>query len=108
MQKQIPYRKIGYGYQEKEQVTLKLNGQWLTNRSHTIQSEQFKAMDGAFIKDQYWLIFPLRTAWDNGTEVSIGNDIMPFTSDSVPSMPIAYTDSTGYTPINCIWIKNEW
>jgi hypothetical protein len=52
MQKQIPYRKIGYGYQEKEQVTLKLNGQWLTNRSHTIQSEQFKAMDGAFIKDQ--------------------------------------------------------
>jgi hypothetical protein len=55
-------------------------------------------MDGAFINDQYWLIFPFRTAWDGGTEVSFGHEIMPFTSDSVPSMTIAYTDSTGYTP----------
>lgn len=83
---------------KKQQVSLKLNGQWVSYNRDTIQSEQFKGIDGAFINDQYWLIYPFRTLWDSGTEISVEKGIMPFSKDSVSTMKVVYTDSAGYTP----------
>lgn len=65
----------------------------------TIQSEAMKKVDGMFINDQYWLMYPFHIIWDAGTTQTIAyNQAAPISKQAATKLTIQYNNEAGYTP----------
>jgi hypothetical protein len=65
----------------------------------TIQSAEMKKIDGMFINDQYWLMYPFHITWDAGTTQSIKyNMTTPISKQSATMLTVQYGSVGGYTP----------
>jgi hypothetical protein len=61
--------------------------------------ENLKKIDGWFINDNYWLLFPIRAAWDNQAKVDdIGQKDLPMGEGKARCMIVSYPSEGGYTP----------
>jgi len=61
--------------------------------------EELKNVDHRFINDQYWLLFALHVAWDEGTEVSAAADQpLPIGEGTATRVTVQYGAEGGYTP----------
>ena len=90
--------------------------QTVTYRRDTIQSAAMKSIDGKFINDQYWLIFPFHIAMDKGCKLTEKqNVIAPISKQNSTMLTIQYNNVDGYTPgdaydlyINKKYMVTEW
>ena len=65
----------------------------------TIQSAAMKKIDGMFINDQYWLMYPFHIIWDAGTTQSIKYNVTaPISKQSATMLTVQYDKEGGYTP----------
>ena len=56
-------------------------------------------IDGRFVNDKYWLLFPFQLAWDTGYEFEvIADQTAPISGDNATKLTIVYDDTEGYTP----------
>jgi hypothetical protein len=63
------------------------------------EDDPLRRVDGQFINDQYWLLFPLHLVWDTGVAVTDdGPQPAPFDLGSLPRLTAAYGSEEGYTP----------
>ena len=84
---------------EQNTVTLTSLKQTVTYRRDTIQSAAMKSVDGRFINDQYWLIFPFHTVMDKGcTLTQKDNVISPIGKANSTMLTVQYNNVDGYTP----------
>ena len=84
---------------EQNIVTLTSPKQTVTYRRDTIQSAAMKSVDGRFINDQYWLIFPFHTVMDKGcTLTQKDNVISPIGKANSTMLTVQYNNVDGYTP----------
>ncbi|QDU66820.1 hypothetical protein [Engelhardtia mirabilis] len=61
--------------------------------------ESPREVDGQFINDQYWLLFPLHLVWDSGLEItSQGTATGPITGAECEHLICTYSSEVGYTP----------
>jgi hypothetical protein len=71
----------------------------VTFRRDTVASASMKKIDGDFINDQYWLLFPYHLVWDSGLVVSQKEkQISPLNKKETTMFTIQYSDNVGYTP----------
>ncbi|MEO7445638.1 MAG: hypothetical protein ABIT96_09685 [Ferruginibacter sp.] len=71
----------------------------MTYRRDTVASEAMKKIDGMFINDQYWLLFPYHLAWDSGMNVTVKEKQMsPIGKQEYTMLTSKYDDNGGYTP----------
>ncbi len=63
-------------------------------------SESVKKVDAWFINDNYWLIFPLRLAWDRSATVTADNAPapLPIGTGQARRLVVRYPSNEGYTP----------
>jgi hypothetical protein len=63
-------------------------------------TEQLKQVDGWFINDNYWLIFPLRVHWDKTVTVSADDAPagLPIGPGRARRLAVTYPPEGGYTP----------
>jgi hypothetical protein len=63
-------------------------------------SAEIKEADARFINDSYWLIFPFRVVWDQGTALSLdaSEQNLPFGEGKGRKLTVTYTGEGGYTP----------
>ena len=63
-------------------------------------SEQVKKLDPQFVNDNYWLIFPLRLAWDEAAFVTAyqAPTKLPIGTGEARRLVVKYPDNEGYTP----------
>ena len=80
----ITYRSWDWNM-EKNIVTMKDPKQTVTYRRDTIQSAAMKNIDGKFINDQYWLLFPFHIVMDKGCTLTEKDNV---------KAPIGKTNST--------------
>ena len=84
---------------EKNIVTMTTAKETVTYRRDTIQSAAMKSVDGRFINDQYWLIFPFHTVMDKGcTLTQKDNVISPIGKLASTMLTVQYNNVDGYTP----------
>ncbi len=80
-------------------VTMVTSKETVTYKRDTIQSAAMKSIDGRFINDQYWLIFPYHLIWDAGTIItSKSNVVAPISKKECTMLTIQYNNKDGYTP----------
>ena len=80
-------------------VTMTTPKQTVTYRRDTIQSAAMKSVDGKFINDQYWLMFPFHTVMDKGcTLTQKGNVSAPISKANSTMLTVQYNNVDGYTP----------
>jgi hypothetical protein len=61
------------------------------------QSDAIKALDPTFMNDQYWLILPIRIAWDGVAGTDEGQQKLPLGEGSAQKISVKYPDA-GYQP----------
>lgn len=80
-------------------VTMTTSKETVTYKRDTIQSAAMKSIDGRFINDQYWLIFPFHLVWDAGTILTMkSNATEPISKQECTMLTIQYNNKDGYTP----------
>ena len=80
-------------------VTMITPKETVTYRRDTIQSAAMKNIDGKFINDQYWLLFPYHLVWDAGTSITLQSaTVSPISKKLNHVLTIKYNDKDGYTP----------
>ena len=63
------------------------------------KQDNLKKIDGWFINDNYWLLFPIRAAWDTQATVEdIGPTRLPIGSGEARCVVVSYPSEGGYTP----------
>lgn len=92
----------GWIWQPKEnRVTLEQEGREpLTFYRHGLAAgtEEERQADKMFINDQYWLLFPLRLAWDEGILMQSEPAVAPGTGEDCDMVRVTYAPEGGYTP----------
>lgn len=64
-----------------------------------LPSDSLPKVDGAFINDKYWMMYPFQLAWDSGYEYETEENVSsPITGKSSTKLTIVYNGSDGYTP----------
>lgn len=97
-------------------ITMITAKETVTYRRDTIQSNAMKNIDGKFINDQYWLLFPYHLLWDAGTIITTKNNVTaPISQKESTMLTIQYNNKDGYTPgdaydlfINENYLITEW
>ena len=80
-------------------VTMTTPSQTVTYRRDTIQSAAMKNVDGKFINDQYWLLFPFHTVMDKGCTLTEKDNIKaPIGKANSTMLTVQYNNVDGYTP----------
>jgi hypothetical protein len=73
-----------------------------TYNTHAVteaSAEAVRTVDQRFINDQYWLLFPFHTVWDEGvTLTDEGFEPNPVGAGDVRRLRVAYGGEGGYTP----------
>ncbi len=70
-----------------------------TYKRDTIQSDAMKKIDGMFINDQYWLLFPFHLVWDSSASRSVVQDAsFPLSNNHGTKITMQYKNDNGYTP----------
>jgi len=93
-------------YPESDQVvffgTAEQGGTLRYNRSQLGRStsDTLRRVDGWFINDQYWLLFPLHLAWDRMATISENSGMhqLPIGDGSARRLVVKYPSTGGYTP----------
>ncbi len=68
-------------------------------RRDTIQAAAMKKIDGMFINDQYWLLYPFHIIWDAGTTQTIEENMAaPISKLNSKKLTVQYGADGGYTP----------
>ena len=94
----ITYRSWDWNM-EKNIVTMKEPKQTVTYRRDTIQSAAMKNIDGKFINDQYWLLFPFHIVMDKGCTLTEKDNIKaPIGKKNSTMLTVQYNNVDGYTP----------
>lgn len=94
----ITYRSWDWNM-EKNIVTMKDPKQTVTYRRDTIQSAAMKNIDGKFINDQYWLLFPFHIVMDKGCTLTEKDNIKaPIGKKNSTMLTVQYNNVDGYTP----------
>lgn len=71
----------------------------VTYRRDTVASLTMKKIDGDFINDQYWLLFPYHLVWDSGMVVTQKEkQISPISKKETTMLTVQYGSNVGYTP----------
>ena len=84
---------------EQNIVTLTSPKQTVTYRRDTIQSAAMKSVDGRFINDQYWLLFPFHTVMDKGCKLTQKDNVTsPIGKAKSTMLTVQYNNVDGYTP----------
>ena len=84
---------------EQNIVTMTAPKQTVTYRRDTIQSAAMKNIDGKFINDQYWLLFPFHTVMDKGCTLTQKDNIKaPIGKANSTMLTVQYNNVDGYTP----------
>jgi hypothetical protein len=84
---------------EQNIVTMKDPKQTVTYRRDTIQSAAMKNIDGKFINDQYWLLFPFHIAMDKGCTLTQKDNVKaPIGKANSTMLTVQYNNVDGYTP----------
>lgn len=64
-----------------------------------LPKEELPAIDGGFINDKYWLMFPFQLVWDTGYTYTIMENISaPISGQPSTQLTILYNQEDGYTP----------
>jgi hypothetical protein len=64
-----------------------------------LPKEELPTIDGGFINDKYWLMFPFQLVWDTGYTYVVMEDInAPISGEKCTQLTIVYNDADGYTP----------
>jgi hypothetical protein len=64
-----------------------------------LPKEELPTIDGGFINDKYWLMFPFQLVWDTGYTYTIMENIpAPISGQSSTQLTIVYNQEDGYTP----------
>ena len=80
-------------------VTMTTAKEKVTYRRDTIQSAAMKSVDGRFINDQYWLIFPYHAAMDGGCTLTAKENVTaPISKVNSTMLTVQYNNVDGYTP----------
>lgn len=62
-------------------------------------SDNLKKIDGWFINDNYWLLFPIHMAWDTQAKVEdVGRKDLPIGGGKARCLVVSYPPEVGYTP----------
>ena len=94
----ITYRSWDWNM-EQNIVTMKTPKQTVTYRRDTIQSAAMKNIDGKFINDQYWLLFPFHTVMDKGCTLTEKDNVKaPIGKANSTMLTVQYNNVDGYTP----------
>ena len=101
---------------EQNIVTMKAPKQTVTYRRDTIQSAAMKNIDGKFINDQYWLLFPFHIVMDKGCTLTERDNVKaPIGKINSTMLTVQYNNVDGYTPgdaydlyIDKNYIVTEW
>ena len=94
----ITYRSWDWNM-EKNIVTMKDPKQTVTYRRDTIQSAAMKNIDGKFINDQYWLLFPFHIVMDKGCTLTEKDNVKaPIGKTNSTMLTVQYNKVDGYTP----------
>ena len=65
----------------------------------TSAPDDLKKIDGWFINDNYWLLFPIRVAWDKQAKVDdLGLKNLPIGEGNSRCLVVSYPPEGGYTP----------
>ena len=61
--------------------------------------DNLRKIDGRFINDNYWLLFPIHMAWDHQAKVDeVGRQDLPIGSGKASCLVVSYPPEGGYTP----------
>lgn len=61
--------------------------------------DNLKKIDGRFINDNYWLLFPIHMAWDHQAKVEdMGQKDLPIGTGKANCLIVSYPPEGGYTP----------
>jgi len=61
--------------------------------------DDLKKIDGWFVNDNYWLLFPIHMAWDNQAKVDdVGRKDLPMGGGKATCLVVSYPAEGGYTP----------
>jgi hypothetical protein len=61
--------------------------------------DNLKKVDGWFINDNYWLLFPIHMAWDNQAKVDdMDRKALPIGGGKARCLVVSYPPEGGYTP----------
>lgn len=94
----ITYRSWDWNM-EQNIVTMKDPKQTVTYRRDTIQSAAMKNVDGKFINDQYWLLFPFHIVMDKGCTLTQKDNVKaPIGKANSTMLTVQYNNVDGYTP----------
>jgi len=94
----VTYRSWDWNIAENT-VTMTTPKQTITYRRDTIQSAAMKSVDGRFINDQYWLIFPYHAAMDKGCTLTVKENVTaPISKLNSTMLTVQYNNVDGYTP----------
>lgn len=64
-----------------------------------LPKEELPTIDGGFINDKYWLMFPFQLVWDTGYSYTILKNIpAPISGQQTTKLTILYNQEDGYTP----------
>ena len=83
-----------------DEVTFKAGGnaQPITYSRKKI-SANLKKIDGWFINDNYWFLFPIHMAWDTQAKVEdVGRKDLPMGGGKARCLVVSYPPEVGYTP----------
>jgi hypothetical protein len=62
-------------------------------------NKEEKFVDGRFINDSYWLLFPFHLAWDNNVDITNeGKKKLPIGNGEETMLTVQYKNGVGYTP----------
>jgi len=61
--------------------------------------DNLKKIDGWFVNDNYWLLFPIHMAWDTQAKVEdVGRKDLPIGEGKARCLVVSYPPEGGYTP----------
>jgi hypothetical protein len=61
--------------------------------------DNLRKIDGWFINDNYWLLFPIHMAWDHQAKVDdMGKKDLPIGTGKADCLVVSYPSEGGYTP----------
>ena len=64
-----------------------------------VAPDNLKKIDGMFINDNYWLLFPIHVAWDHQAKVKdVGQKDLPIGGGKARCLVVSYPSEGGYTP----------
>jgi len=104
---QLPDRNVrrSWTWQPKtDEVTFTAGGNaqpvvYSRNKISAATTGDLKKVDGWFINDNYWLLFPIHMAWDKQAKVDdVGRKDMPTGGGKARCLVVSYPPEGGYTP----------